>query len=92
MRPARTITYEDTRAIVGRFLLKLSVALLIASFSRHADYLFAFSVWVFAYAFLAAVHAIVRGDRFCDDRLNFWDEAVWLGAVAALSQAATRAA
>ena len=89
MNPIGAIMHENTKEHIGRFIIKISIAALIAKIVKHDNYLFSFSFWVFAYAAFAILYAVLRGERFSRDRFSYWDEAMWLGAAAAISQVAS---
>jgi hypothetical protein len=82
--------HESTKDHIGRFVIKTSIAALIALIVKHENYLFSFSFWVFAYAIFAVVYAVLRRERFLRDHFSYWDEAMWLGATAAVLQVVSR--
>lgn len=70
--------HEDIKEHVGRFVLKVSMAALIAIVVKSDNYLRTFSLWVFAYAALAVLFAIVRQEQYSRNSITYWDEAMWL--------------
>lgn len=84
--------HEDTKEHIGRLVIKLSIAALIAGIIKHDNYLLAFSFWVFAYAAFAVLYAVIKRERYSRDRFSYWDEALWLGAAACVLQIASRSA
>lgn len=81
---------DEMKEPVGRCILKLSVAALIAIVAKHESYLLTFAFWVSLYALFAAVFAVLRGERLSRESINHWDEAMWLGATALFLQFASR--
>jgi hypothetical protein len=75
---------------VGRFGFKVSIAALIACIIRHDNFLFAFSFWVFAYAAFAVLYALMNRERMTSEKFTCWDEAMWLGAIGAALNIASK--
>lgn len=68
---------RTSRETLGRFGLKILLAVLIASMSR-TDYLLATSGWLAFYAMFTGTLAIMFRQRIPTPSFNHWDEAMWL--------------
>lgn len=62
---------EDLKEHIGRFVIKISFAALIAGIVRHDNYLLAFSFWVFLYAVFAVLYALLGREQYSRDGITF---------------------
>jgi len=67
---------QVSRQTVGRFILKLCISALIASYGKTGYA--GTSGWLGLYAIFAAVAALILGQQFPTKSFNHWDEAWWL--------------
>jgi hypothetical protein len=68
---------DQSRATIGRFIIKLTVSALLAAYGK-ADYVPAMAAWISIYAVLTSVVALILKERFVRESFNHWDETLWL--------------
>lgn len=83
--------HENAKDHLSRFVIKLSIAALIAGILKRdnqlfeqQNYLSVFSLWIFAYAAFAVLYAVLRKERLSRGCFTYWDQAMWLGATAVM--------
>ena len=72
-----TVLDQTSRDTLGRFVLKVVIAVLIAGIGQ-TGLLIATSGWLSLYATFTAVLAIAFRQRIPAPSFNHWDEAIWL--------------
>jgi hypothetical protein len=71
---------QGSRVTIGRFGLKLCVALFIGTMGK-TGYVVTTAAWLSIYSICAAVFAMIAGERFPTKSFNHWDEALWFVAL-----------
>lgn len=74
---------DDSKTVIGRFLLKVGISLVLASLGELGRAV-GLEGWLALYGLACALYAVGRGDKIWARRFTYWDEALWLVAASAV--------
>ncbi len=68
---------KKSRSTITRFIVKLAICALIATFvTEHR--LVSIASWLSFYALFAAISGLISKEQIAEHSFNSWDEALWL--------------